>query len=597
LAGLRHFCCVFLLVAAVDAGEGDFPRFAGAQNCARCHTTEAKAWRNSAHGQHAQPRADLPKGAVGAVGSRWMQAYLRRDEQGHHRIDARCYDLREKRWRDVEGVLKEIRGTPLPGSPKTPDIGERSFDLDCAGCHSSQSRLRRDLKTRRLDTRWVDLAINCEACHGAGGEHAKSWSDLGGAGAPMVRLQKLSPRRQNAVCARCHGGRQAAGDFGPEDTRGYLAILRDRDGYFPDGTASGQLYQYSSFSRSPCYLEGNLTCNACHDPHGPGLKRQQHADALCTRCHEGMASRAHTHHDMRKDGARCIECHMPKLLGGVMAHQRDHRISIPLPASPHVPDACTACHKDKDKAWADRMYRERWGDPPKRTLDAIQAIVWARKRDTRAPAALRRVLRHKDPFFRANAALYLGNPDAVKDDAVPEVRFAVAGLRPRLFLDDVEPMVRAAAMLGLSEPMGSERAPDLALATRHMRNLPRADLALGLLDLRQGRIELAATRFHRVLAWRPKHVDAWAGLARTLDAQARPKEAKHAHTNRALLLHGLVRAQPWEADLAVEAARAYASAGRSEDARALLRKVRSRLRTPEAHRKVGAVLRELEGAK
>jgi len=120
---------------------------------------------------------------------------------------------------------------------------------------------------------------------------------------------------------------------------------------------------------------------------------------------------------------------------------------------------------------------------------------------------------------------------------------------------------------------------------------------VGMLDLRHGRPAQATIRFQRALAWTPQHIDAWAGLARALDARGRTEDARHAHENRALLLHDLVRARPWEADLAVEAARAYVSAGRPQKARTLLLGVRRHLRTPEAHKKVGDALRELEETK
>ena len=68
-------------------------------------------------------------GADIAVGSQWMQAYMRRDDSGLHRIVAEARDLTEREWRPVDDVLDAIQGPLMPeeGAGRAPaDRGRAS---------------------------------------------------------------------------------------------------------------------------------------------------------------------------------------------------------------------------------------------------------------------------------------------------------------------------------------------------------------------------------------------------------------------------------------------------------------------------------------
>jgi hypothetical protein len=508
------------------AGTASGP-YAGAAACAGCHATAAGEWTASAHGRHGTVVVAPEGGCDGAVGTRWMQAFFRRDDRGFLRILPRCLDLRTREWVPVAAVLEEIRGSwsgaPL-GAPEA--IGARPFDTDCAGCHASQPAPRLDLLGGRMETRAVDVSLNCETCHGAGRAHAEGWERLE-ADARMPRLSGLSPRASVALCARCHGGPPTAGDFGPADAEDYVAVIADRPGFFPSGAAAGQVYQAPAFLRSPCHLRGGLTCTGCHEHHGTGLVAGAGPDALCASCHAEKATRAHTFHDPRGDGARCVECHMPRLLRGLLAHQRDHRIAVPVPGG-ESPDACTACHRDRDAAWAVRAWRERWGEPPAATLEAERGISLARRGLAGAEPRLRAALSHPDPFFRANAALYLGDAAALLDDPSPEVRLcAVAaaerGSAPDALLArlaaDPAARVRAAAHVAIARRGGTLRegaAADLATAVRHARAGNDARLLLARLARDGGDRAAAAALVRGAVSEDPDLELRWAGLPATL---------------------------------------------------------------------------------
>jgi len=521
--------------------------YAGVAVCRRCHEAETRAWERSPHGRQATPRAEPAGGSSGAVGSQWMQAYLRRDARGYHRILPRCYDLRKKTWRSVTAVLEDIRG-PMPGAPPITEasVATRSFDLGCSGCHASGARLRLDVVRGQLDSSWRSLAIDCEACHGPGRAHSEAWANLDSGAPPrgrqLVRLETLSPRARTGLCARCHGGPEAAGDYAPSDAADFVGLLEESGRLRPDGSPLGQMYQYVSFIRSPCHLKGGLTCDGCHAAHGPGLRYGPQRDGLCVRCHEAQAGRAHSGHVPDAPGGRCLDCHMPRLREGLTAHQRDHRIGIPLPASPHVPDACTHCHqaKDatKDKAWAARAWRRQWGAPPAATLEAISAIARARDGDFKAAEDLRRALQHPDPYYRVAAAKWLGDAAAVAADPLPEVR--VVAVRIALLAEardilrrlrhDESVRVRALAFEALlaldgAATTGSEAAVDLIADARQRRRAAVLRRALGEAARKAGRIPVAVRFLEEALVFDPENAARWEALAAVYEAAGRRAEA------------------------------------------------------------------------
>lgn len=520
--------------------------YAGRAACESCHRKESQAWGSSPHGQHAIMRAEPLGGADLAVGSVWMQAYLKRDAAGYHRIVSQCWDLREERWRPVTEVLEAIAG-PRGDRPAMTQsaIAGRDFDTQCAGCHTSGPTARIDLVSGRFVSGWRDAAIDCEACHGPGLAHADSWRRLDPEPVAMVRLEDLETRPATTMCARCHGGPPTVGDFGLEDAAHFVGTLRTDATQTADGTSLGQGYQYAGFVRSPCFFEGGLSCSGCHDPHGPGLRPMAHIDALCARCHEPQAGRSHHHHPLPSEGARCINCHMPQLLDGVMAHQRDHRIGSPLPHSAAVRDACTACHTDRDKAWARKEYERLWGAPPAATLAAVEAIAAAEAREGAARSELLAAQLHRDPWIRARAGELLDDPERLLADPVAEVRLHglyLAGRRAdpdallALAAQDPEARVRGQALSLQAEragvavrPTPAQRA-DLEVFVRQVRGAAFARVLLGQDDLAQQRFEQAIEHLTYVLGLHPERSDAWRLLARAYEGLHELDNATLAHS-------------------------------------------------------------------
>ena len=556
--------------------------YAGTAACRDCHAEASRAWDRSPHATTAAFLARPEGGADGAVGSRWMQAYYRGDARGLHPILPKAFDLRTRAWRDVHAVLDEIAGVWTGSTPPYVVPAELpTFETDCAGCHASRARHRLDVVTQRMSSRWADAAIDCEACHGPGAAHADGWRKMSAA-SPMPRLDELAATAKAALCARCHGGPPSESDATPEDWSHLVTSLADRRGLFPDGRAAGQVYQQPAFVRSPCHREGGLSCTDCHEAHGPELKGGGDLDALCAGCHAGMASRAHTFHAPSGAGARCVECHMPRVLSGLTAHQRDHRIGVPLPAIEDAPDACTACHQDRDKAWAAAAWRAWWGEPPRATLDAVRGVRLARDGDPAAIPFLTAALTHPDPFFRANAALGLPDAEVGADDPAPEVRLAALEKVARSpdartglarFLTDSEPVLRAKAAVGLAMlgvAPDPARLADVELAVRLTRGWAEGNLFIGVARLRVHDTAGAAVAFLAAETYDPALDRAFIGLAEALDAAKRPVEAQAARVARARTLALRLETRAGDPELAEAAADAFTATGEPDAARRIL---------------------------
>ena len=173
----------------------------------------------------------------------------------------------------------------------------------CAECHSTGVRKNYDAAKDRFATRWTEISIGCEACHGQGSAHVawakdqKSWwpyksedPDKGllvrfdersgvtwghdaKTGFP-VRSASPAGRKEVETCGLCHARRGLVSeDWVPgrplSDT--HLVAALSQGLYQPDGQMLDEVYNYGSFKQSKMYAAG-VTCSDCHDPHSAKLK-------------------------------------------------------------------------------------------------------------------------------------------------------------------------------------------------------------------------------------------------------------------------------------------------------------------------------------
>jgi predicted CXXCH cytochrome family protein len=279
----------------------------------------------------------------------------------------------------------------------------------CADCHSTSVERRYDVAADSFDTRWAELSVGCEACHGPGAEHVRTAK--AGSAAPFgVKLEPSepwlpsatgspSPRTQEGieveVCAPCHSRRTPLKE-------GFLASDPFLDSFEPDllrpgryhadGQVEGEVYEWGSFLQSRMFRSG-VKCSDCHNPHTAKLNAP--GNALCVRCHEPARFDVPTHsHHAAAKAPLCVDCHMPPATFMQIDERRDHSIRIPRPDHSVLygtPNACNGCHSKESATWA-RDSLAKWFPASQKRSHFVDALGKERKGALDAPPALRQLV-------------------------------------------------------------------------------------------------------------------------------------------------------------------------------------------------------------
>lgn len=425
---------------------------------------EGDAPRIEAEGPDGQTRAWT---VDRTVGSHRYQQYLARDGDTFWRLPV-AWHVEEARFFPMNGAFLTPDPDRFPASIEDVERHVTRWNDNCVFCHNVAPNPGRDA-TGRFETEVAELGVACEACHGPGGEHVarntnplrRYWLHYVEDDDPtLVDPGALDATRASDVCGRCHGQRKTddletlltEGDpFVPgedlarhseplwmDTTLNGEAIFAAR--FWDDGTPRLTAYEYQGWLQSPCARDPSFGCASCHamhegDPAGQ-IRPGAEGDGACTSCHADHEGRAHTGHDDAMQ-VLCVDCHMPRVVYGVLDAHRTHRIESPHPtrdAELGRPDACTSCHADRTTVWAERAHARLW---PEATTDTVSddTASGTASDDTASLPALQRLLLAGDPIARALAADALGRAalvsrplaraallDAMRHDPYPAVR-------------------------------------------------------------------------------------------------------------------------------------------------------------------------------
>ena len=339
----------------------------------------------------------------------------------------------------------------------------------------------------------TELGIACGACHGKAAKHAElaaspfnryAWHLGSTTRGEVVSPGKLSDERSLMVCGHCHGQRVpeplgrirnmlTEGDqFNAGEDLGHYykpvtqaTVLKSPRGdvafasrFWANGSPRLSAYEYQGILRSACYTRGivgeRVNCITCHTPHSGDPKgmitEENRGDAPCVKCHTQLgATKERDAHSKHASSVRCYDCHMPKVVYGVMTFHPTHDITIPTPqltATQGVPNACNQCHMDKSVNWAIAETRRLW---PQRYQDTSRS----------ADAAFDlpegpRALFMGDAITRALAADVMGGHGPRKPDAAWAAPYLLEA-----FADNY-PVVRFFAANGLLKDAGALSKPD-----------------------------------------------------------------------------------------------------------------------------------------
>jgi predicted CXXCH cytochrome family protein len=476
------------------------PTFTGGKACIECHQKEYRLWKGSDHDSAMAVASDTSvvgdfnnaeftvngittkfykrggrffvytQGISGKMteyrvaytfGIRPLQQYLIPFENGKYQCLPIAWNTITHSWFHMAGMVYKPEDLK-PDNWLYWTNQAQNWNSMCAECHSTNLQKNFDLKTKSYNTTWVDISVNCEACHGPGSAHIE-WARLPEMGRPQdvntgleVKTSKITSRQYVETCAPCHARRSSFGPYNHahSDFLSYaIPQLPTRPTYNIDGQFLDEDYEYGSFTQSKMYTK-DVRCGDCHDPHS--LKRKFEGNALCTQCHKAEEYDTYNHHlhklkgeagnsfvNKRGEkievgaGALCRDCHMPGRYYMGVDKRYDHSLRIPRPdlsISLGTPNACINCHDDKTDQWALQWVNKWYGEKKKPHYGTILSDASAGKAG--ADSGLLRIINSNlyPEIIRATAIGLLSGYQSTK--AIDAVKKA---------LNDPDPLLRLAA--------------------------------------------------------------------------------------------------------------------------------------------------------
>jgi tetratricopeptide (TPR) repeat protein len=476
-------------------------QFVGGKECISCHQREYNLWKGSDHDnamdlandstvlgdfnnkevsfrgkQHKFYKRDgkffvFTEGPAGKMGEYPithtfgvlpLQQYLVPFENGKYQCLPIAWDTEKNEWYHLfDKVYANENITPTNWLYWT-NQGQ-NWNGMCAECHSTNLNKNYNLENDAFNTTWVDIDVNCEACHGPGSEHlewaklppmARSYDDNFGL---VLKTSRTTSKQFVEACAPCHARRTSLGvndHTTAEFYQNHMLQLPAPPNYFIDGQILEEVYVFGSFTQSEMYMK-DVICSDCHDSHSIKFKFED--NLLCTQCHRAEEYDTYNHHFHKYknesgqpvidkfgkkievgEGALCKTCHMPGRYYMGVDFRRDHSFRIPRPdltIELGVPNACNDCHADKSAEWSQQYITKYYGENKKKHY----AQVFADADDLKegGDTNLFKIIENDlyPGIIRATAVRYLGRYS--NERAYNKIKST---------LNDVEPVVRVEAI-------------------------------------------------------------------------------------------------------------------------------------------------------
>ena len=434
LFGLFSIALIFSCNQRVQKNQNSTADFSGSESCIECHEKFYDLWSPSFHGKAMQPvnagfvrEYALPNSEpiaaeglhyemitrdsamillekkedktinefpiVWSLGGHNVFCFLTPLDKGKLQTIPLAYDMNRKSWFNYpESAVRHFMDEEIEDEALPWRDAMYTFNTGCYSCHVSQLSTNFDLTTETYQTTWREAGINCETCHGPGGEHIKIFRNLKeGEEAKDVGLivtTTFTQEQHNASCSPCHAKMiPITPSYMPGDKYfdNYdVTTLEDRD-FYPDGRDLGENYTLTGWMMNPCIQESELHCVTCHTSSGRD-RNKNNPNNSCLQCHAEIGNdlQAHTLHKP-EDGLTCLSCHMPKreFVGHFL--RSDHSFRPPMPEATirfGSPNACNQCHTDKSPEWANQIVKQQKnGNYQDATLKWAQLIDEARKQD------------------------------------------------------------------------------------------------------------------------------------------------------------------------------------------------------------------------
>jgi predicted CXXCH cytochrome family protein len=611
------------LFCLASAGQAS-PEFVGSESCQSCHATEYDNWTGSHHdlamqlpteetvlgdfndasfdygdtttrfyrdGDKFMVRTDGEDGKLTEYAVKYvfgvypLQQYLLPLSRGRLQALSIAWDARPKpeggqRWYHLypDEVIKHDDPLHWTGP-------YQNWNTRCAECHSTDLQKNYTMKTRSFDTRYAEIDVGCEACHGPGAKHLElakaeqlasahqggfatalaqrgEWSFSEGQDIAQ-RSEPLASRAQVDSCGRCHARRGVLGDYhyGADLLDTHRLSLPQSPLYHYDGQILDEVYVYGSFLQSKMHQAG-VVCSNCHEPHSATLRAP--GNGVCAQCHKPTVydSADHHHHQPESSGAQCATCHMPETTYMGVDPRRDHSMRVPRPDLSVVmgtPNACNQCHTEKDAGWALDALRKQGVNFRDTGSHIARSFAMLDAGDTRAVPAIAQLANDSTaaPIWRATAMEALGqvggreatqtmaallyDDDAIiRASTVRSLQFLSLQQRYQLLtplIDDEVTAVRMEVAVALAGVPLDQVPPEQADKLRKLfaeytsiqqqhADMPGVLMQLGVFYATRGDAPAAEASYREALALNPQLLAAYLNLADLLRSQQRDEEAR-----------------------------------------------------------------------
>lgn len=609
------FCIVYSCSRSGD-GDSQTPengqasvdhRFVGGETCQSCHAKEWEEWQGSHHDYAiAEPDSASVRGdfsnvtftddnetyrffregdtymveAPGPDGEQtvyeisytfgWepLQQYLVDIGKGKLQALHIAWDTEQQQWFTLQPEEQSEPGDWLHWTG-----AGMNWNTMCADCHSTNLKKNYIAEADSFHTTWSVIDVNCEACHGPGGDHVDFMNSPDAENASYKRIVQdldlpkfVHPASEVNTCAPCHSLRQKLTDdytHGDDYLDHFDPMLPHPDNYYADGQIKGEVYVYGSFLQSTMYHQG-VACSDCHNPHSLDLKRPLTDNKLCTTCHfPEYNTPEHHFHEENTEASQCVNCHMTGRTYMGNDFRRDHSFRVPRPdqsAQFGTPNACNDCHTDQTPEWASGAIEEWYGEdrPPHFTDTFVEAHNGEENR-LDVKMGLRELIADtsQPEIIRATAVWYAGHfPDMNTSELIREAlqsesalvrnsaAKAVENLQPEMrtlilrnALDDSLLAVRLSAMQNLNaftvEDFGNAHKDHFQNALEEYRAylevnryFPQGEMNRGQFLEQKGEIDEAIKAYQTTLERDPEFNPARINLAYLYNSRGQNNQAE-----------------------------------------------------------------------
>jgi len=255
-------------------------------------------------------------------------------------------------------LLAAVAGLTASPAPAQQPQDERVAPV-CANCHpQSHSSILLTAHGAESDAR----GTACQACHGDASQHLQDPKQYKPASA--LASKTATAAEKSAVCLSCHAGQRQLENWAVAKHRKVdVTCVNCHDIHQTPSAANSKQIRSASFAAAPytttsrslaykncveCHrdtraeilkpshhpiVEGKVTCQDCHDPHGSLNKNSLRAESnhdLCVSCHaDKRGPYIHEHPPVMEN---CATCHTP--------HGSAHRALL----AQKPPALCADCH-------------------------------------------------------------------------------------------------------------------------------------------------------------------------------------------------------------------------------------------------------------